>query len=304
MDRSRYRLPSTGALAAFECAARLLNFSRAAEELNTSQSAISRHIAGLEERLNVPLFIRARKLLKLTEQGELLYRAVASGLDGIQSAFTAVSAWSPEHELTISCTHEISHLFLLPRYESLQEHLGPDVQIRILTSEYDALEADPAPRFDLAFSYSPKANLGSASATVFQEAIWPVCSPQFARTHSSELEGGVDAWSELPFLRLTKQNRGWATWENWFAKVGAADLMPRYIGIDNYVYLLEACTAGRGVALGWRGLIERHIESGTLQTCWPEFIPMDQMLHAYLTPSGESKQIAWSCLNYLQDTDV
>ncbi len=265
MIKPRYKLPSTSSLTAFESAARHLNFSRAAEELNTSQSAISRHIAGLEQRLNTALFVRAKKRLKLTEQGEHLFRAVVAGLDTIHSGLAAVSVWSPESDLTISCTHEISHLFLLPRFDALQDHLGPAVQIRILTSEYEAVETDPDPRIDLAFSYGKAANPDTASATVLREAVCPVCSPQFAAAHADRLSGGVESWGDLPFLLLTKQNRGWATWDDWFAKAEAAGLSPEFIGIDNYVYLLEACTAGRGIALGWQGLIERHLDSGALQ---------------------------------------
>ena len=78
-------------------------------------------------------------------------------------------------------------------------------------------------------------------------------------------------------------------------------MAPEFIGIDNYVYLLEACTAGRGIALGWQGLIERHLDSGALQLCRPDFVAMDQALLAFLTPAGQAKESAWSCLKFLQD---
>ncbi len=301
MNKPRYALPSTSTLTAFESAARHLNFSRAAEELHTSQSAISRHIAGLEQRLNIQLFVRARRRLTLTEQGELLFRAVVSGLDNIHSALAAVAAWPPEHDLTIACTHEISHLFLLPRFGALQDHLGEDVQIRILSSEYEALETHPDPRIDLSFSYGKPADADGTGSTVLKEAICPVCSPGFAAEHGDRLSGGVDGWGDLPFLLLTKQNKGWATWDDWFARVGAKGLSPRFTGIDNYVYLLEACTAGRGIALGWRGLIERHLESGALQLCWPDFVPMDQALLGVLTPAGQAKASARACLKFLEE---
>jgi len=72
MIKNRYRVPSTSALQAFEAAARHCNFSRAAEELHTSQSAISRHIASLEARLDTSLFDRQRKKrLILTHIGPL-----------------------------------------------------------------------------------------------------------------------------------------------------------------------------------------------------------------------------------------
>ena len=99
---------------------------------------------------------------------------------------------------------------------------------------------------------------------MFEEAVCPICSPQFAETHAEVLAAGVEAWAALPFLLLTKQNKGWATWRDWFARAGVADLAPQFTGFDNYVYLLEAAAAGKGLAIGWRGLVERHLANGTL----------------------------------------
>ena len=64
-------LPSITFLCSFEAAARQLSFTAAARELNLTQSAISRHIRMLEERLGTPLFVRDRQTVKLTRAGEL-----------------------------------------------------------------------------------------------------------------------------------------------------------------------------------------------------------------------------------------
>ena len=153
MNKRRYNIPSSSSLMAFESAARLCNFSRAAEELHTSQSAISRHIADLETRLGARLFDREKKRLHLTPYGEHFYRAVVSGLESIQSAATAIAIWSAGEQVTIACTHEISHLYLMPRFDALQMAVGEDTPIRIMTYEYDALEATLDPRIDLMFTY-------------------------------------------------------------------------------------------------------------------------------------------------------
>ena len=135
MIKNRYCVPSISILIAFECSARHLNFSRAADELHTSQSAVSRHITDLEDRLGTPLFIRGKTQHRLTEQGEHLYRAVVSGLDNIQSSINNISGWSVQNGLTISCTHELSHLYIMPRFEGLREAFNGDGQIRIVTNE-------------------------------------------------------------------------------------------------------------------------------------------------------------------------
>ena len=87
----RRQIPSTAALIAFESAARHCNFSRAAAELNTSQSAISRHISGLETQLSAQLFERRNKTVRLTDAGTQFYHAVVSGLETISTAAAAVA---------------------------------------------------------------------------------------------------------------------------------------------------------------------------------------------------------------------
>ena len=306
MAKPRYRVPSTAALVAFEAAARHCNFSRAAEELNTSQSAISRHIAGLEARFGASLFERRHKKLSLTEQGDHFYRAVVSGLDSIQTAAGAIAHLSGSDQLTIACTHEISHLFLMPRFEALQAAVGEAIQIRILTCEYDALEAEPDPRIDLMFAYGElkdrtgQGGDGADSALVFREAVMPLASPVFAAANEADLSRGPAAWGGLPFLKLTKPNRGWATWEEWFARAGAPAAAPRYLWFDNYVYLLEAAAAGRGLALGWRGLTERYQEAGSLTAVTAEAVTFERGLHALLTRRGRDRPAARACLAFLR----
>src|SRR5579885_950398 len=82
----RQHVPSLSALQAFEAAARHLSFTLAAEELNLTQSAISRHIRGLEDRLGVKLFRRAKQRVALSEAGEAYLPEVRVCLDRIEAS--------------------------------------------------------------------------------------------------------------------------------------------------------------------------------------------------------------------------
>jgi len=292
-------IPSTRALVAFECAARLGNFSRAAQELNTSQSAVSRHIADLEARLGVPLFERRNRRVALNAPGTQLHRAVASGLETIRATMAAIAQDPDSDQLTIACTHEISHLLLMPLYDDLDRALGRQARIRILTQEYETLESSPDPRIDLLFHYDAVEAQVPDGARIFQEAVRPVCSPHFAQTHAAALAAPLSSWSQLPFLRLVKENQGWATWDDWFESAGAAGLDPGYTDFDNYVYLLEAAAAGRGLALGWRGLVERHLATGVLVPITDGYVTLGRALFATLTVRGRSRPIAKACLEFL-----
>lgn len=300
MIKNRYRIPSSSALQAFEAAARHCNFSRAAEELHTSQSAISRHIATLEARLNTSLFDRQRRRkLILTHQGEQFYRAVVSGLDNIQAAIDAISGTSVEDQVTIACTHENSHLILLPRFDALQQALGADKTIRVMTYEYDAMQRALDPRIDITIQYDVTRTDPADRVPIVREAVRPVVAPAFFAEHKSRLQQGLDAWLELPFLELSKHNYGWATWDDWLAHQPAIARRPEFQYFNNYVYLLEAAAAGKGIALGWRGLIDRHLESGVLVDLGHGYLEFDRAIHAVLTEHGRGKALARYCLECL-----
>ncbi len=284
---------------AFESAARLGNFSHAAAELNTSQSAISRHIADLEGRLGARLFDRNKRGVTLNARGRYFQQAVVAGLERIESAAATIADWSHGDEMTIACTHEISHLFLMPRYEALEQALGEATQIRIMTQEYGVLDSNLAARVDVTFAYGAWDKPPPGGVQVFREAIRPVCSPAFRLDHGETLEQSPAQWGNLPFLQLTKRNEGWAVWEDWFTAVGAKTLAPRFLRFDNYVYLLEAAAGGRGLALGWQGLIERHLKAGTLVPAADNYVTRDRALFAIPTAKGRNRPATKACLALL-----
>src|SRR5436190_19224170 len=80
------RLPPLNAMRAFEASARNASFTRAAAELCVSQGAVSRHVALLEDWLQVKLFDRARHGVDLTPQGQVYFRTINGALDQIESA--------------------------------------------------------------------------------------------------------------------------------------------------------------------------------------------------------------------------
>ena len=300
MSNKRYRIPSSSALQAFEAAARHCNFSRAAEELHTSQSAISRHIANLEERFSVVLFDRYQKRnLLLSEQGELLYRAVVSGLDNIQAAIDSITASTHSDQLTLACTHEISHLYLLPRFEQLQQAIGSDKPIRIMTYEYDTMQTSLDPRIDIVIQYDISGVAPADRLCLVGEAVCPLAAPSFIEQHRALLEGAVTGWQSLPFLDLSKHNYGWATWQDWFMASGNELIQPQYLYFGNYVYLLEAAAAGKGLALGWRGLIERHLQNGVLAPVLDDYVRFDRGIYAVLTARGRGHPLAQQFLSCL-----
>ena len=298
--RGPYRIPPTSALIAFESAARHGNFSRAARELRTSQSAISRHIASLERQLSTRLFNRSRTGVSLTDAGSRYRDAVAIGLGAIHAGAAEVAELSnvEQVELVVACSDEISHLFLMPRYDSLQKALGEQVRIRILTYQHNIRYLPPAPVADVVLTWNPSTTAPEDRVVVLQEKVRPLCSPGYAALHAETLKRPVTSWSKLTFLGISRPNEGWASWDDWFDVVGRPDPEPRYANFDNYTYVLEAASAGQGIALGWNHFIERYLESGALISLDAEFFKTDNQFYAVVTKKGRQRPLARKCLTF------
>ncbi|MDA4844907.1 LysR family transcriptional regulator [Hoeflea poritis] len=297
MSSRRYTIPSTSSLTAFESVARLRGFARAAEELNTSQSAVSRHIGNLETRLGVKLFDRAGKRVALTRAGELYFGAVTSALEEVQNAER--SLLSEQNDVTIACTHEVSHLFVMPRYANLKRALGGKADIRIITSEYSLVPSILDTGVDLVFEYSDAQDRKNATI-VTPELITPVGAPDLVAQLRSKLQDPAAGWGDVPLLALSKTNYGWAVWDDWFEARGIAVRGITVETFDNYVYLLEAAVNGQGLALGWRGFVDRYLADGALVQIEDRWIERRTKLWARLTPKGLENAAALRIMRQLQ----
>lgn len=292
-------LPSMRALRIFESAARHLSFSAAATECHTTQPAVSRTIAELERRLSVQLFERGHRSIGLTPAGEVFHLSVAFGLERIAAGALTASSIPEGQRVVVACGHGTSHLFVMPHFEALRRDLGEDTCLRILTLDYDMLDRLDDGEVDLTLVFEETSNASEDMVAVFNEAITPVCSPGFAATHAQVLSRPVQEWGSMPFLRLGRATPSWATWQDWFESAGYPAPPPRYTGIEDYVYLLEAAAAGQGLALGWRHFIDQHIDSGALVTVTDAFIELDRGCFARFTERGRLRPVAHRCLEAL-----
>ncbi len=132
MLNSYRNLPQLQSLVYFESAARLLNFTPAAEELGTTQPAISQRVRAMEEHLGVSLFQRLHRGVKLTHEGERLYQTVRDSLDALNQATAQVRPQEDKRLLTIATDFGFAKLWLMPRMHALRR-LMPELQLRVLT---------------------------------------------------------------------------------------------------------------------------------------------------------------------------
>ncbi|WP_206958047.1 LysR substrate-binding domain-containing protein [Trinickia acidisoli] len=253
-------VPSLTALVEFEAVARLGSFTRAATELGVTQAAVSRQVRFLEEALGVRLFHRLHRSIALTNEGEALYVVVAESMQKIAGVFDRLSIGAEQQELVLASTAPFAQLRLLPRLPNLKQ-LDPPLQLRLTTQMFTAdlrhVEVDVAVR------YGDGNWDDGTSALLFDEEIFPVCSPGFRE--ENEISESLEALAALPLIESDSTYEGWMGWDAWFRSAGHRPARLNYVLRSSlYTDAVQAARYGQGVALGWSRLVHDLLEAGDL----------------------------------------
>lgn len=248
-------LPNLAALRAFQSAARYLNFTKAAEELCITQSAVSHQIKGLEEQIGAPLFLRGPKHIALTRKGQQYLDQIAPLLDQLADATREVSGARVSGTLNIQVSPVFAARWLMPRLDRFRKD-WPDIDLNILTHErHDLGEQSWDIRINCGYRFPPSP---TEEPFLFTTQC-PVCSPELLAKGS-----GIETIEDLaryPILR-DRERDGWDEWFELAGWAGAPKL--NEIWVDNGYVLMAAAEAGQGIALGYSVLIEEALEKRQL----------------------------------------
>jgi DNA-binding transcriptional LysR family regulator len=253
-------------IAVFDSAARLGSFTAAAKELGMTQPAVTRQVRSLELSLGTELFRRTANRSELTEIGARLHDHIAAGFDVIEAGLAELA----EHAGTfVLASHPgIAQQWIVPRIDGLHEALG-ELDVRLWLFDQDDEVA--AGGFDAAVRVGTGEFKGQSSHLLFHERVVPVASPGFAEHWGlSEASAARDVY-EVPFVHMDDGQRPWMTWANWLAEFGITlRRQPGRVLFHNYPMVLQQALAGRGVALGWRTLVDDLVDGDALVVVGPE----------------------------------
>ncbi|MEX5588987.1 LysR family transcriptional regulator [Pseudomonas urmiensis] len=253
----RRKIPSTTALVCFEAAARHESFTKAAQELALTQGAVCRQIGGLEEFLNVELFRRSRRGVKLTEAGLSYSRQVAAQLDAVERDTLSVMRQQGANVIELAVVPTFGTQWLLPRLKDFQ-HCHPEVTVNLTNRTRPFLFADTA--FDAAIYFGDADWSGTQSHRLMGENPMPVCSPALLLSGQGELDAKRIA--ELPLLQQTTRPYAWRQWFDGLGMSVEGDMTgPRY---ELFSMLAQAAMHEMGIALIPPFLIQRELEQGRL----------------------------------------
>jgi DNA-binding transcriptional LysR family regulator len=262
----RRKIPSIDALIAFETAARHLSFTRTAEELSLTQSAVGRQVAGLEEYLGTPLFNRFKRRISLTEAGEIYAKRVRENLERLERDTQAAMAHrSAGGILELAVIPTFATRWLIPRlpdFYATHDHIVVN-----LTTRAEPFLFKDTP-FDAAIHFGDPVWPGSVAKYLFGEEMTAVCSPRL-------LAGKTRlAPRDVANFTLLHQSARPDAWRQWLAQAAVHDVDSmkgqRY---ELFSMLVVAAKAGLGIALVPKFLIGQELHAGELVTPFELSLP-------------------------------
>lgn len=260
LDQSRRFLPSTSTLAAFEAVARRGSFTAAADELDLTQSAVSRQIRQLEDQLGCRLFLRSSRRVEITPEGRIYAEAVGGALQAIRQASVRLMTGRGAGVLRLAVLPTFGTRWLMPRIPRfLRRNPGVTLDLVSRIGWFDLV----AEGIDASIQHGTPEWYGGECTHLMGETLVPVASPGFLAERP--VRGAADLLT-LPLLHLQSRD---GSWEGWFRDQGLAPPRAQGMRFEQFATAAQACIGGVGVALMPEFLIQAEFEAGDLVVIGP-----------------------------------
>ena len=266
LGERRWLPASMSALRAFEAAARLSSFTKAALELSVSQSAVSHGVRELETHLGTKLFVRDGRRLALTDTAKVYLRYVQEGLNRLRAGDVAlIDPLRSARVLTVSVSPSFAAKWLVPRLGAFSaEH--PDIDLRISANPRHIDFADGEIELAVRHGNGDWPNLRAVQ--LCKETLYPVCS-------ASVLAGPVPRRPSDLKNRVLIHHRDFEPWRNWLETFGVkwSKDFARGPVLNEMNLVIDAALAGQGIAFARSALVARDIAEGRLVRPMSDSIP-------------------------------
>lgn len=276
-------LPPLGALRAFEAAARLLSFTKAADELHVTPAAISHQIHALEQDFGVRLFQRLSRSIALTPSARILLPGLSAGFAEVQAAVGRLRAHNDTGTLTVTASPSFAAKWLVLRLHRFQEE-APEIDVRI--SATDSVVDMSRGDFDVAVRYGAGRYPGLEVELLFTNEVFPACSPQLLAAGPPLRVPGDLRHHALIHDQAIERDPLVPTWPMWLKAAGVTDMTaPSGLSFNNMHLALDAAIAGHGVVLAYSTIAAADIAAGRLVRLFSLSLP-DQFAYYLVTAPG------------------
>ncbi|WP_426607086.1 LysR substrate-binding domain-containing protein [Pantoea anthophila] len=256
-------LPPLYALRAFEVAARLNSFSKAAELLNITPGAVSRHIRTLEAWFDCELFRRNGPRVRVSEAGQTLAAQLTEGFISIERACNAFRSHS--QFLRLKAPSTLTMRWLLDVLNGFrQHHITPGIEITSVWMDTDEVDFSREP-YDCAILLgNGHFGDGTESRLLFREWLIPVCSPAMLSSAQISL-------ANCDLIHPSPDRRDWRRWLKRTGHFTGLSISGGKV-FDTLEQGNLAALSGHGVSVGDLLLSTEAIRSGLLSLPFPEAV--------------------------------
>ena len=261
------QLPPLTTLRSFEASARLLSFSKAADELHVTHGAVSRAVRHLEDHLGVKLFKRSVRAVNLTATGAAYAASVRDVLGRLAAATAVIMDQQSMGVLNISTLDSFAAKWLIPRLFRFRQAHG-DIDVRLATSVKLADFVNDG--IDIAIRYGSGRYPGVKAELLMREEVFPVCSPMLVKG-AHPLKSAADLKHHTLIHDAFEID-----WAMWLKTAGVEGVDPhrgpRFASSDHAV---QAAIQGEGVVLGRSALVGDDLKAGRLVKPFSVSLPAD-----------------------------
>ncbi|TPI11359.1 transcriptional regulator GcvA [Mesorhizobium sp. B4-1-3] len=256
-------LPGTRALRTFEAAARHLNFTRAADELGLTPAAVSHQIKEIEDQLDLVLFTRTSRTIRLTEAGNVLLEASVDALDLLNRAVSRARKMTRGTALLkVTLDAQFATKWLMRRIDDFRRQ-KPGVELRFdITYDVRDFERDDV---DIGIRFGTGKYPGIIAHRLFENIIIPVCSPALL-TSGPPLKEPRDLFNHtLAHIEWSRQGVTWPNWSMWMHAAGVDDFDDsRTLVFGSSTDAIQAALDGNAVALADFAMVANDLSQGRL----------------------------------------
>jgi len=254
---------SLSAINTFAIAAQEENFTRAADILHITPSAVSHRIKTLEKQLNVSLFARQAKGVELTHSGTILLAHISKGMRNIHQGLELCQLSNLRDKLIIAVVPSLCSEWLVQRLSRFYA-LHPNIDIELVMS--DQLVDFNTRQVDAHIHFGSGEYYGLKSTFLGNESVYPVCHPDLLKTPKlANLTSLMQNYPLLNYKAGLEDKPGGVSWEQWFkgsnidSPVGIRQLWFSHLSLS-----LRAASTKQGIALGWHKVVSEEIQRGNL----------------------------------------
>lgn len=289
---------SLDGLRTFEVASRYLSFTKAADELFLTRSAVSQQISQLENQIGVRLFVRMNNRLVLSREGLALSIALRKSLLHIEGVLDGIRSNDISGRLVIGSLPSFGAKWLAPRLKSFID-LHPAIDVTLLS--YVSLDDVIANGVDIAVSFARDRQAGICQEILLQDEIWPICAPSIMKEKPIT---DIEELSTYPILHTTLESLDFGvSWDDWLTNLRLPPLAAsQALSFSRAYMMIEAAVLAQGIGLAMRSLVDEEVRRGRLVRLFDYRILASKSIALFYPEASKGRPAIRAFSNWLHES--